>query len=98
MKAETGGNDAAYRIYWLDHDDRIIDADCLIADGDENVRERVHEHVAYRRRSVASGSSWPGLGDLVEKANAAGVAVPLLRWHEALSAPTKPVCGVRRVP
>jgi len=55
----------AYRIYWLDHDDRIIDADCLIADGDENVRERVHEHVGeatavevwHRARLVARAAA-----------------------------------------
>ncbi len=35
----------AYRIYWLDQDDRITEADGLIAEADDDVREGAELHV-----------------------------------------------------
>ena len=35
----------AYRIYWLDQDDHITEADYLIAEADDNVREGAGSHL-----------------------------------------------------
>jgi len=35
----------AYRIYWLDQDNHITEADCLIGEADDNVREAICAHL-----------------------------------------------------
>jgi hypothetical protein len=35
----------AYRIYWLDQDNRVTEADGLIADADDDVREGAGSHL-----------------------------------------------------
>ncbi|HET7882824.1 MAG TPA: hypothetical protein VFL55_18215 [Acetobacteraceae bacterium] len=35
----------AYRIYWMDQDNHITEADCLIADTDEVVRNGAGAHI-----------------------------------------------------
>jgi hypothetical protein len=35
----------AYRIYWLDHNDRIVDADHLIANSDDDARDAADAHL-----------------------------------------------------
>ena len=41
----------AYRIYWLDEDNHITAADCLIADTDEIVRTGAGAHLGPLRPS-----------------------------------------------
>ena len=35
----------AYRIYWLDQDNHVTEADCLIAEADDDVREGAEAHL-----------------------------------------------------
>lgn len=47
----------AYRIYWLDQDDHITEADCLIGEADDNARGNLRASRNGRsRRGVAQGS------------------------------------------